>query len=89
MYIEVPIVGSGTREDPYRAGINVSKSCLIPTNPDGTPQNTTALVWVADKYDAEVDRSIRRIPAAEGRALARQIDPKVNTDSMEQKRTRR
>jgi hypothetical protein len=88
MYLEVPIIGSGARVDPYRASLRVPKSCVIPSNlTTGAPKQTTTLAWVADKYDTEVDRSIRRIPATEARALIRQLDPKANPDRLEQKRT--
>jgi hypothetical protein len=86
MYIEVPIIGSGTKEDPYRASVAVPRSCLIPSNPDGSPKFATTLVWVPDKYDKDVDPRITRIPLAEGRVLAKQMDPNANLDKMEQKR---
>lgn len=91
MYLEVQIDGSGDRTkgqggDPYRARLNVPKSAVIPSNADGSPKNTTTVVWVDDKYDRDVPRNIKRIPLEEGRDLARQMDPNVNTDRLEQKR---
>jgi hypothetical protein len=85
-YIEVPIIGSGdSRNDPYRAGINVSKSCVIPTDKDGKPTSTTTIVWVPDRYETEIPRSITRINTTEARELIRQLDPNVNPDRVEQK----
>lgn len=91
-YIEVPIEGSGDGPlsrggDPYRARMNgVPGSAVIPTDKDGKPTQTTAIVWVDPKNDTEVDRSIRRIPDTEARGLLRQLDPKVDPDTVEQKR---
>lgn len=76
-YVEVPIIGSGTREDPYRANLRVSKSAVIPSNPDGSPKHKTTVVWVNDKYDNEIERGKRRIPTEEAKELIRQIDPKL------------
>lgn len=87
-YIEVPIVGSGARDDPYRVSLGVPKSALIPTGEDGKPVHTTAFVWVDDKHDGEVDRRIPRIPPQAAHALIKQQDPKADIDAMEQKRAR-
>lgn len=92
-YLEVPIIGSGEprtarnpQGDSYRGAVTVGKSCVIPSNPDGSPKFTTAIVWVPDKYETEIPRAIPRIPLAQGRQLARQMDPSANLDRLEQKR---
>lgn len=85
MYLEVPIIGSGARGDQYRANLRVPKSCVIPSNPNGSPKFSSTLVWVPDRFDAEVDRRLRRIPSGEARTLVAQMDPRASVDRMEQK----
>jgi hypothetical protein len=87
-FIEVKIEGSGQGQDHFRAKLarGVPRSSLIPSNADGTPKHTTALVWIAPQNDTEVDRGIKRISDEEARALAREMDPKVSTKGLEQRR---
>ena len=89
MYIEVRIDGSGdgmlaNGGDPYRARLTVPGSAIIPGDSQGRPLNTTTIVWVADKFDTEVPRNIKRIPLEEGRTLVRQLDSKADLNKLEQ-----
>jgi hypothetical protein len=86
MYIEVPIIGSGAVDDKYRAAVRVPTSAVIPSDKDGKPKFTTTIVWIDDKHETEVDRSIRRIPLQEARQLAKQMDPTANLNRLEQQR---
>ena len=61
MYI-TPVVGAGTRTDPFRAGLpaRLGHSCFIPANADGTPRFSFALCvvrnadWTAFDADASL-----------------------------------
>lgn len=50
-YVICPVVGSGTREDPYRAAVaglsGVNVSAMIPTGPDGRPLYRYCLCLIA------------------------------------------
>jgi hypothetical protein len=86
-YIEVPIEGTGEHGNHYRAKLRrgVPRSAVIPSLPNGKPRYTTALVWVDDQYDNELAKGLTRISASEGRALARQMDNRLDLGGLEQK----
>lgn len=47
-YYLSPVVGTGTRDDPYRPAIGsvaTAWSAVIPATPDGKPAKTWSLVW--------------------------------------------
>ena len=50
MFCLIPIIGSGTRDDPYRPSLpaGVAYSAQIPTGPDGRPLYLDAPVWLDD-----------------------------------------
>jgi len=43
----VPVIGTGTKGDPYRVKLSIAHSALIPSNPDGTPRFNWALCLVS------------------------------------------
>ncbi len=64
MFIEVPIIGTGTQKDPYRPKLpaNMDWSAYIPTGSDGRPLLDKCYVCIADN---------RPVPA-EGKGVVKQ-----------------
>ena len=65
MFVEVPIIGTGTMKDPYRPDVpkGVAYSCNIETGPDGKPVRTKTVVCVPDS--AEIPgTNLSRVEAA-------------------------
>jgi len=56
-FVALPIIGSGTEDDPYRPDLPpillklraIKISAHIPSNPDGTPKFANAIVWIPDR----------------------------------------
>jgi hypothetical protein len=84
-YIEVPITGDGSRENPYRANTTLPKSAVIPTDSQGKPRHTTTIVWVPANRERDIPRNIRKLTDEEGRRLARQLDPGSKPRDMERR----
>jgi hypothetical protein len=62
-----PVVGTGTKDDPYRAkiaGTGHPYAAIIPSNPDGTPASTWCLVIAggANHTDLDADGEIDKFP---------------------------
>lgn len=82
-YLQAPIIGTGTLNDPYRAavadyGTSVAR---IPSGPAGRPPNT-CLVWVPDRLLASIPAILRvRVADIEARQEIRASG--LNPDVME------
>jgi len=57
MFVEVPIIGTGTRRDPFRPKLpaGTEYSAYIPTGKDGQPVLTKCLVCIADSKPVPSD----------------------------------
>ena len=57
MFIEIPIIGTGTQRDPYRPKlpVGVTYSAYIPTGKDGRPVFSKCLVCVPDALPVPAD----------------------------------
>jgi hypothetical protein len=68
IYYITPIIGTGTKTDPFRTKINqysVSNTTVIPTGADGLPLFTWALVAVPDgsvTTQIDADATIDKLP---------------------------
>lgn len=57
MFIEVPIIGTGTQTDPYRPKLQgkMDYSAYIPTGADGRPVLTKCIVCIPDNRPVPAD----------------------------------
>lgn len=87
-YISVPIIGSGTELDPYRADVpalllkipGLVVNAQIPSNPDGTPKFSDTYIWIPDRL---LPPGLTAIPNTTARAAIKARDPKADPDGME------
>lgn len=83
MHLEVPIIGTGTRDDPFRADLpdGADYQACIPTGPDGRPLHMTCVVVVAD--GSRVPARAKALSQNEARTRIRNQDPKADPTVME------
>lgn len=85
-FIRVPIIGSGTRANPYRPAlppVAVRWSAHIPSFPDGQPRYSNAYVWVPQGVHGQLPPEVTRVPRDEAYTAIRQRDPDARPEAME------
>lgn len=91
-YLQLPITGTGTREDPFRPQFPVTIppitslprfrwSAHIPSNPNGTPRFANCYVWIPDSFT--LPDGVTIIPLNTARAALKTRDPLVNFTAIE------
>ena len=91
-YLQLPITGTGTRDDPFRPNFPLTIppitsisgfrwSAHIPSNPDGTPQFADCFLWIPDSIS--LPGGVTVVPLNTARNAIKNRDPSIKLDAIE------
>ena len=89
MFVKVPIIGTGTAQDPYRPKLpaGVPYTCVIPSRPDGLPNFSSCLVALPDDVATPADAT--KYLDADAISELRGLDSRLAIDKLTVRGTKR